>query len=374
MIVCGEALSADVNYSVLKSGPQDGYFIMADFTPANTAGGNLDRFFENIAEEVDNLKRNPIVAGVGAIYGVNGYFINDDSAISITIYTKALCDAFPAMRRLGLDFGKDGKGAIMGAGDNLKDYKIGDSLLLTLGRAGARKVSYTASARLPLGGKIMSFNRAGSKLTSDYLFRDTHGGIIIMDDDAMSRLASLGGVHSIDMSYFLFFREDAPQSERDAVISELSLRAKCYSVPDLIELARNQRNAYLRERLPAPLFMLAVSTTAFFSAVALLFKRDEHNSAVAYLCGCSVRRCGLISLCTAVLLTLIPVLLNVGIVFAIPPLQARQPLLWITFFYDYRILLVIFGYFVLTVATAVLITAGSMARYTPQSYLRRSER
>ena len=156
----------------------------------------------------------------------------------------------------------------------------------------------------------------------------------------------------------------------------------------------------LKEELPQPLLLAATALVAYLSITILILQKKQAALAQMYLCGASRRRCGAVAFAALQSIFLLPMVACIAFILLWPRLYwpALQPLnlavnggyaqwlfrhpnllsFWtgvIELLSDSVLispdcLLVVLGYFLLTVVISLLLTLGFLKKHTPVTCLK----
>ena len=311
----------------------------------------------------------------------------EGSGISIVLYEPEMLDAFPQLKKNGVDFSESPNGCILGS-KQFNKLKTGDMIELRI---------RNRDIQIPVAGKMDSPYRRVSLATSstipraEYLFSE--GDVIIMQEtpQVMEQLTELNASIAYDQNLIVRFSSGVTEQEKEEILSDLSGEYLAYSFEEMFENSNVTAEKNLKQKLPQPLFLAISAFVAYFSIMILSLKKKEKDMAVLRLCGMSRKKYGTVVFTICQLFVILPVLLCVIFLLVWPELQWSLSELLIGYYtesqtlssvlmrvglyiddikVDMGCLPVVLGYYTLTVLISLGITVGSVARHTPLSYLR----
>lgn len=181
---------------------------------------------------------------------------------------------------------------------------LGDTLSLQNGTA-VTIVGFVRS-EMPLP----YFTRWGTDMSADRLFEANDDNVLVFLPD--------GVIGTPRLVAAVIPRGDAAKEEQLALSELLASRGRTVSFASLMERTEQTVDAALREKLPLPLFLLAISTLAMISVAALAIERSMREQSRYFLLGCSKRRSmGILSLAVSAVFSL-PVAVNLLLLYAFP--------------------------------------------------------
>ncbi len=289
-----------------------------------------------------------------------------EESISIILYEPGLNEFFPAVKQAGAEF-TDPSGVIL-CSPLFSGMEEEGTITLNFARS-------RTQADLPIIGhleypyRFMDFGSSGSKVSADDLF--STGSFLLMEGNA-ENIAWLTEVAALAASpnFYFTLKPDCTAEEKTALFETLKETGSVRTLAEILENSREKLRDAIRQRLPLPLFLLGISSFAFFSTVILIFKKKEKELAILHLCGGSRSQCMTLVLLTFVLTALIPTALAFLGVLAAPEL-AWQGIITLDFMLlDERSLALVVGYFLVTQALAVGAAWLQMRGHTPLGLLK----
>lgn len=320
--------------------------------------------------------------------------------ISIVLYEPEMLDFFPELQKLGFDFADCPDGCILGS-KTFKSLDAGDTITLNF----SNNVMSPKQASFPVAGHIsapyrqLDFSASATTPYAGDLLSQQEAVIMLATDTVLEKLEPLVRRMEHDRNLLVVFEDSTGAQEQMQLLQELAPDYYPVALDQIVENSKKAAADTLKKEMPQPLFLTVSSLAAYLSVLILTFKKKEKDMAVMQLCGGSRRTCGLLTFAVFQLISLLPVLLNVGIVqlwpytsrldrifsdllFSIslgPNASSLQPLFYfiahIQGVLDQSRLtassyLVILGYYGITTVIALLVTVGTMKRHTPISYLK----
>ena len=320
---------------------------------------------------IEDLENQPALEGCYPVYKTQTatYMLDGQKeTVTVMLIHPRLLELFPDM---DLEF-RDPGGLVIGS--KLFDgVNIGDSITLLYNK-GQREEVFTVTGRLNYPYQYMSFSTGGTRPTANDLFAPVNCLLMLATEDNLARMAQIGSV--VPGDFFIFeTAQDATQKELDDLIRASSRYGTADPLPKLLENSEAEMDRQLRNQLPMPLFLLLVSTFAYFSTQVLIFKKKEQDLAVTYLCGAKRWQCMLTAMGAFALVSMVPIGLSLGLLALLP---VYDWLLDIFKILDYRIdewtYGLLAGFFLLTQGITALAAWLDMKDHTPLTMLRGVEK
>ena len=142
------------------------------------------------------------------------------------------------------------------------------------------------------------------------------------------------------------------------------------SLETIITNSEQQVVNELKSNLPTPIFLLISSSVAYLSTLLLIFRRKAYELSIYHLTGGSKRACVMLVFISGCIISLPALILNTLFVLLIPQYD------WISNAHlsgmsvTPNILILVFGYYLFTTFISGLVSAFSMLKHSPLSYLR----
>jgi len=357
-------------------------YIRSNYEIVSATTGDTDRLYYYMSTQymyggitgsgttVEELENLPGMAGVYPVYSVGSAIRiveGEKEPCTIILFHPRLLELFPAM---GLDF-SDPNGVIL-ASSAFRDVVPGESFELYFSKEKRTEVLSAVGWR-PYPYRYMGFQHGGTNITVNDLFGSGQSLLMIATEENMARMAELAYV--TPSTYFLFEIEaDATQEQTEALLHEISRTGIAVSLTDLLADTETAMDEQLRDLLPMPLFLLTVSTFAYFSTQILIFKKKEQDLAISYLCGGTRFGCTVTALGAFGIVSLVPIGLSIGTVAILPVFD------WLNLLTDGRYLVdhwtygLLAGFFLLTQGFTALAAWLDMKDHTPLTLLRGVEK
>ncbi len=291
---------------------------------------------------------------------------------NLVLYDREMIDLFPILQQNGVIF-TEPMGCVVG-GEGFENTEPGDKITLEFRRGEVKNIEFPVNGKLTYPNLYFSL----SETTTDGKTADSMispgSQIIIMEANA-DVLVLLDEVAMVrNTTNFIFaFEAGTPDSHKEEFINKI--RDVGLIVP-FTEVLKNTEIAIQEkyvETLPIPLFLLLVSTTAFFSTMILIFKKKEQELAINFLCGASRKECITTVIVLFSIIALIPTLVGIGYVLYYPYIERPGYIPIPELIIDWRCILVVLAYYVLTQAFAAFAVWLQMRSHTPLGLLRGTE-
>lgn len=329
------------------------------------SGGELD--YSEIRETLEALKEDSAVRRVLTVQTVDPVSYNG-TRVSILLYNDDLLQAFPALKKLGIDFSRNPDGCILGS-KLFQHVRTGQTLSLRFYYPEPHTESFPVAGHMRAPYQYLDFRVSGTAITGTDLF--SSGGMILMRESEalLTRLKEVAKVNP-KYTFIIEFDGKATPERKAEILEELEMKGPCPSLDSILERSEKSLRENLKAKLPLPIFLLVISTFSYFSTVILTFRKKEKERAVLYLCGCDKKRLARVTFWTLNGAAVLPVLLNLLFVWISPELDWRGILNLEDYLIDGSAVWLIVGYYLVTAGIAVLTVRSGMARHTPLTYLR----
>ena len=344
--------------------------------------GDLDRLYlfqsngigvdSTPAEQIiEELEEYSALEGCYPVYGTEtATYMKEGQKETVTVMLihPRLLELFPDM---DLEFPDPG-GLVIGS-KRFDGVTTGDSITLLYNK-GQREEVFTVTGRLAYPYQYMSFSTGGTYPTANDLFAPSDCLLMLATEENLTRMAEIGVVMP-SVYFILETAQDATQEELDSLIKASSRYGTADPLPKLLENSEEEMDNQLRNLLPMPLFLLLVSTFAYFSTQVLIFKKKEQDLAITYLCGAKRWQCMLTAMGAFGLVSVLPIGISLGILGLLPVYDWLQQVFAIL---DYRIdewtYGLLAGFFLLTQGITALAAWLDMKDHTPLTMLRGVEK
>lgn len=344
--------------------------------------GDLDRLylFQSNGIGVDSTPAEQIIEELEEYSALEGYYPvyrtetatymkeGQKETVTVMLVHPRLLELFPDM---DLTFPDPG-GLVIGS-KRFDGVNIGDPIILSYNK-GQREEVFTVTGRLNYPYQYMSFSTGGTYPTANDLFAPSDCLLMLATEENLTRMAEIGVV-TPSVYFILETAQDATQEELDSLIKASSRYGTADPLPKLLENSEEEMDNQLRNLLPMPLFLLLVSTFAYFSTQVLIFKKKEQDLAITYLCGAKRWQCMLTAMGAFGLVSVLPIGISLGILALLPVYDWLQQVFAIL---DYRIdewtYGLLAGFFLLTQGITALAAWLDMKDHTPLTMLRGVEK
>lgn len=220
--------------------------------------------------------------------------------------------------------------------------------------------------------KFFSF---GARSNSDFPFSNifksySTGAVYVAKDSKELRDAYKDRMIS-DAHYVIKFKESATDEQKDALFKELEVYGCTQrSFLNISQATKSAVISQIKENLPMPLFLLAVSSIAYLSALVLVFKKKEKDFSIFYVCGCSKGRMIILTIASCLFMILPALIINLLIFSLWYPISSLIRFQSVSLYINGYSYLVMLLYSLLTVIIAVTTTLVNMKKYSPIEFLK----
>lgn len=350
------------DYDVFSSNTlEDAYYVQSFET-------DLQALLQGPVQLIRELEQDPTVDQVLSIavatpLNYKGY------GISIILYDPELIDAFPKLKKLGIDFSKNPDGCLLGS-RRFFDLKNGGQIQLNFPRKQEESPEiFAVAGHLDYPYKHISFDTSSTNVFTSDLFQSNDLILMLKSDELMARLEEIADV-SYQSNFIVSLKPGLSEAEHSRILDKLNSGASAVPLDEILEHSADRVARECKTQLPRPLFLLLAATVAYLSNVVLIIKKKEGDLAVWHLCGGGRAWCtGICALANA-LIALPPLVLNCLFVALAPELEWRGLLNLEGMFINSSACLLVLGYYLLTLAISVTVTVCSMRRHTPLTFLR----
>jgi len=212
------------------------------------------------------------------------------------------------------------------------------------------------------GMVLPSFSHWGTSVTADELFRDaTDRALVFLPENA-----SLGFPHLVAA---VFPHEDTSVEEMRKLSELLSSCGRSMTFQELMRRTEQRIASSLREKLPLPMFLLAISTVAMVSVGALSIHRGMNEQSKYYLLGCSkIRSVGISALAMLAVFS-VPMILNLLALQYAPSLLRFDPAAYLLDSMSYLALLLYWGVCLILIIALSMVLYG---KFSPVEFYRKN--
>ncbi len=381
-----------VGYDIFNSDRKDDiYYVYRFFSRGekdmNTALSNQTKSKINELKEMDGVESVYTVWHTNIVHYIPpetwddvpseeedfAYTTESRSMTSIIFLEPEMLEDFPALKKIGFKW-RDENGCLL-ANSDMKHYIEDGELTLYSSSKLDATFSYQVEGwrQFPYYRFSLSHGSTEGASASDFLVTGEKSVFLLYTEENLDKLKYTSC--SPDLNLMLKFKEDATQEERDAVLEDLSDLYHTQSVTDILEKTQKEIQDQIWMMLAKPIFMLLVSTVAFFSTVILTVKSKEKEVAIYYLCGASKVRCGVMAFATFAFISIVPTFIGYLYVWIRPILESKeiiyvQPSMLMGAYTKTFVIL----YFIFTLLIAAGTVFVSMAGKNPIQFLRGAEK
>lgn len=375
----GEVQHARADLDVIVDAESRNAYLMTYFPNYSDMKTGLDG--ETAQKLQARLEEDGSVADVFCIRTANPVSYEGEG-ISIVLYEPEMLAFFPELEKLGFDFSSAPDGCVL-AGDRFGTLGEGDTVTLRLSR---EEVTLPVAGRLQNPYRYPSLGISATNTSAQDLFADGDAVFMQATDSTMAMLEKRARRITCDSNLIVVFEAGVEEQAANALIAEIAPQYLLTSFDDIIADSREALRKTLVQTIPIPVFLSVTAFFSFFSVAVLTFKKKQRELSYLYLCGGSVKRCGLLVFCASQIFALVPMILN-GILLFIWPripwsemyshmaLAGHFELQGIVRALSYQhidpsCLWVVLAYYCMTVLISLAVTLPAMKRHTPLTYLR----
>lgn len=385
-IFCGVLAYGKVQYirsdvDVLASGKEENAYLLSYFPNAADIANGFGQ--DDIKQIESDLESNNLVEDVFSIRVVSPVQYNGKT-VTLLLYEPRMLDFFPGLQKTGLDFSDAPNGCIL-SGEQYSGIKAGDTIGL---RIGGEPLSFPVSGLLKAPYHRMSLTSSSTLPITEDLFAEDDAIIMQATDEVLEMLRSSAKQITYNTNLIAVFEGQTTKESREALLQQTAPKYIYCALETLIENSQEKISKTLKQELPLPIFLAAISSFAFFSVSMLVYKKKQRELAVYYLCGLSRFKSGLVNLAVYQLFTVVPVVINIILIQIWPRINWHamfvESLLnpdapatltrFLNFFGSFRInntcLIVVFGYWAVFSVISIAVTLCTTINSTPITYLR----
>lgn len=229
----------------------------------------------------------------------------NENIFNIKYYSNAMINSFKLKTVSGRWLSStSGKLEAVIGGTLWDGVNIGDKLTLSNG--------LTVEIVGILGKAVLqpNFTSSSSKFSATNLFKASENLMILnmsaIDSQKLQEISP-----QLYFNYFVVFKENASQEEKDLLVSYLETYGHCITYDEIIKNSNAEILQQAKELFPLPIFLLIVSTVALISICSLAIKRSMSEHSKFFLIGCSKKRSVVLITASLTLIFSIPCLLNI---------------------------------------------------------------
>lgn len=356
------------NYRILKSCKLKRSYIMGVMLYDSIYQQGLDAIQKKTENVYEKISDSEIVEKVYTVRTIGDYMY-EDLGFGITIYEPDFADAFPLMKKYGVDFSAYPDGIIV-SHEVFSDIKPGDVFEMTSVKTGD-SISFTCAGKLKYPYKHLVFNGAGTIMQADLFFQNNTGMIMLADDKRLEEIKGQGRV-LLNMDILFTVREDTTEEQIGSFLTELRKDGYVESMETILENSRKATVESIKAYLLLPLFLVIASLTAYFSIIIINVFKKQREMAVSYLCGATKKDLYMTMLGYCLAVSVIPAVICAVWILMGPLWQYEWKELPMVsaFVVTSDQLWVVLGFFILTVIVSFAAVLISMGRKSPVEYLR----
>ncbi len=373
VLACGHMDYLEFGYDIINSD----YIKTHDTYYCQLGNGRLKG--SESEEYIDYIKSIDGISAVGYVRSdAANYRLKDGSyqKCSVRIYSPDMFKIFPDMKRSGFYIQEDDDCMVsakirgnIGGGDEIEVIPVGKS---------PYKSKIVGSFKYPY--YIVDFHGfATSGVTADCLTGeyDTETVYLRSSGEDRKRMSQFSAPDSIIV---FSLDSDLSEAEKDDVLFAVREKGVVISFSNIIKDTRENLKNTVKSTLIKPLFMLIISLIGFASVTVLIINKRAKAYAVYYMCGCSRKNCRRLTVLSVSIISLIPMLINIALIYTYPLIMNKMEfaegfrtygdILFGGTILDERCMLVIIGFFALTIVISVLTTGSMMQRRPPVAFLK----
>lgn len=212
------------------------------------------------------------------------------------------------------------------------------------------------------GMVIPSFSHWGTSVTADDLFQNaTDRALVVLPENYTLGLPKLVAA--------VFPHEDIGAEEMRTLSELLSSYGSTMTFRELMRRTEQRIASSLREKLPLPMFLLAISTVAMVSVGALSIHRGMNEQSKYYLLGCSKMRSMGISALAMLAVFSVPMILNLLALRHAPSLLRFDPNAYLLDCMSYFALFLYWGVCLILIISLPLVLYG---KFSPVEFYRKN--
>lgn len=313
----------------------------------------------------------------------------EGTSISIVLYEPEMLEAFPNLRKSGVDFSKDPNGCVLGS-TFFNELRSGDTINLKIRN---QNVQIPVVGRLDAPYRRLSLSTSSNIPQVEYLFSE--GDVIIMQSTpyVMELLDETKASVTYDQNLIVRYKSGLPSEQKELLLNEMAEEYLPFSFEEMFRNSKQTASIGLKKELPRPIFLAVSAMTAYFSILMLSLKKKEKDMAIFRLCGMSRRKYAAIIFGACQVFVLLPTIISIGFLWFWPEIQWRlskslqlsllqmdsrdlylQLLKVLSYINDIKVNTecwpVVLAYYITTVLISIGVTVGSAARKSPISHLR----
>lgn len=355
------------DYKIVKNTTlTDSYYVGTLYTIEELVK-DPDKIYRETETAIEKLSNAP---GTKKVYAARSATPLEYSGngISICLIEPGLTEAFPELKLSGVDFSKDPNGCLLGSKifNQIKDSGL---IELQFYMPETHTETFSVNGHIPHPYKQMIFPSSSTTPLAANMF--AVGDIILMQatEENIDKLSQIAEIR-YSPNYIVSLNSEASEEEREEVLQYLNAQGLVTSLETIITNSQQQVIKDLLSNLPTPIFMLISSSVAYLSTLLLIFRRKAYELSIYHLAGGNKQVCVMVVFITGCIIALPALILNTLFVLLIPQYD------WISNAHlsgmsvTPNILFLVLGYFLLTTFLSGLVSAFSMLRHSPLSYLR----
>lgn len=355
------------DYKTVKNTTLTDSYYVGTFYTIEELVKDPNKIYRETETAIEKLSNAP---GTKKVYAARSATPLDYSGkgISICLIEPGLTEAFPELKLSGVDFSNDPNGCLLGS--KIFNQIKNDGLIelqFYIPETHTQTFSVNGHIRHPY--KHMIFPSSSTTPLAANMF--AVGDIILMQatEENIDKLSQIAEIR-YNPNYIVSLNSEASEEDREEVLQYLNEQGLVTSLETVITNSEQQVVKELKSNLPTPIFLLISSSVAYLSTLLLIFRRKAYELSIYHLTGGSKRACVMLVFISGCIISLPALILNTLFVLLIPQYD------WISNAHlsgmsvTPNILILVFGYYLFTTFISGLVSAFSMLKHSPLSYLR----
>lgn len=322
--------------------------------------------------QVEKLKNNENVEKVLYTKTATPLDYNGKST-NIILYSEELLEAFPELKKYGVDFKENESACILGS-RMFNQISEGEKIELTFYSPEKHTRTFDVVGHLDFPYPIIKISGYDTYL--DFSQMIEYSGYFVIMKETEENIRMLEEITRVAPYYnmIIVFKDGVESEVRESILSELEDSGTWAPVSEVYDNTAVQIENKIKENTPRIFFLLCISSIAFFSTSILLINKKNRENSIYYLCGCSKRKNTLIVFISLCMISAVPVLLNIVFVKLWPYLQWKGLANFDSILITGDVIPFILMYFLITVLITVCALLIPSAGRSPIVYLKGVER
>ena len=358
------------SYRVLKNSRLNGSntYIYGLYAHEGLMIQGLDVMRQSAYDTIDTIKNSEIVDKVYTIRYTDT-FMYQDLYFGIILYDDDFLEAFPMLRKYGIDFSKNPDGVIL-SHKVFDDLNTGDLFEMTSITNG-KTIPLTCAGHMKYPYKYISLNGISSDMYADVVFDNDTIMIMRVDDDT---IGFLEGYTSIDYKTGAIFtvKKDASEEQINILLRQINSNGFVERLNNILSRSKRIIDENIKTYMLLPMFLVFASVFSYASITIVNVFKIQRDMAISYLCGASKRQLFITLLSSCAVLCAVPCILTTLYIIYAPQFQKTGDNLGVI--PENAIIIdqiwIVVAFFILTIIVSFATTLFSMGRKSPLAYLR----